>query len=281
LAVNFVINYEEGAERSPLDGDIDREPLVEAQYSVPAGERELFMESTFEYGSRVGIWRLLDLMRAHEIRPTVFACAQALQRNPDVVKALVDYDCDFVGHGYRWIPHTGMKPEIERRDIRRCVDSIQAATGYRVKGWFNRPPNTIDTRRLLAEEGLVYDSGSVSDDVPYFDRVEGRPFLVVPYSLDVNDTKFFKGQFFTSRDFEAYAVDCFDALYAEGLRTPRMMSVGLHSRIIGRPGRILGLERLLHHVRQHSDVWCARRDDIAQLWLERFAPPDTWNWATI
>jgi allantoinase len=278
LAVNFVVNYEEGAERSPLDGDSDREPLVEARYEVPPGERELFSESTFEYGSRVGVWRLLELLDRYRVTPTVFACSVALERNPVVTAALVERGCDFVGHGYRWIPHTGLTREVERDQIRRCVDSIEGMTGQRPRGWFTRPPNTLNTRELLAEEGLLYDSGSVNDDLPYFQSVAGRPFLVVPYSLDVNDTRFFKGQFFTSSDFAEYAIDCFDALYEEAIRVRRMMSVGLHPRIIGRPGRITGLERLLDHVSRHADVWYAERNQIATFWAETFAPSGTWNW---
>ncbi len=280
LAVNLVINYEEGSERSPLDGDTEREPLVEAKYDVPAGERELFTESTFEYGSRVGLWRLLRLLDRYQVRPTVFACAVALERNPAAVRAFLDRGCDFVGHGYRWLPHTGMSRDQEREQIRRCVDSIEKMTGRPVRGWFTRPPNTINTRELLAEEGLLYDSGAVNDDVPYFQPVAGKPFLVVPYSLDVNDTKFFKNQFFTSRDFSRYAIDSFDTLYAESLITPRMMSIGLHSRIIGRPGRLPGLERLLAHIQRHTGVWIAPRDEIAEFWARTFAPEGAWNWTS-
>jgi allantoinase len=272
LAINFVINYEEGAERSPLEGDADREPLVEARYEVPAGERELFTESTFEFGSRVGVWRLLELLDRYKVTPTIFACAVALERNPLVTKALVERGCDFVGHGYRWIPHTGMSPEREREQIRLCRSSIEATTGYGIKGWFTRPPNTPNTRRLLAEEGFLYDSGAVNDDVPYYQEVSGRPFLVVPYSLDVNDTKFFKDQFFIGSDFAEYGIDSFNVLYRESRRAPRMMSVGLHSRIIGRPGRLAGLERLLEHLRNHDGLWITGRDQIATFWSETFPP---------
>lgn len=279
LAINFVINYEEGSERTPLEGDRDREPLVEAKYDVPAGERELFTESTFEYGSRVGVWRLLELLDEYKVTATVFACGQALERNPAAAKAFVDRGYDFVGHGYRWLPHTGMTPEQERSDVRMCADSIKTMTGYSIRGWFTRPPNTVNTRQALAAEGLLYDSGAVNDDLPYFQTVNDRPMLIVPYSLDVNDTKFFKGQFFTARDFEAYAVDSFDTLHGQSQRSPLMMSVGLHSRIIGRPGRLIGLRRFLEHIRRQSDVWVTGRDAIATFWAERFAPESTWNLA--
>lgn len=278
VAVNLVLNYEEGSERTPLEGDATREPLVEAHYDVPAGERELFSESTFEYGSRVGVWRLLALLDEFGIAPTVFACGQALERNPRVTAALVARGCDFVGHGYRWVPHVGMGPEREREHIARCAEAIRRTTGVEIRGWFTRPPNTVDTRRLLAAEGLLYDCGAVNDDLPYFDEVDGRPFLVVPYSLDVNDTKFFKNQFFTGRDFRDYIIDSFDALHRDGARTPRMLSIGLHSRIVGRPGRIGGLREALEHISGHDGVWFAQREEIASFWAETFAPAGTWNW---
>lgn len=278
IAVNLVLNYEEGSERTPLEGDATREPLVEAHYAVPEGERELFAESTFEYGSRAGVWRTLELLDEHGIAPTIFACGMALERNPAVTEALMARGCDFVGHGYRWIPHTGMSAEEERAHIARCAASIEALTGVAIRGWFTRPPNTLNTRRLLAEEGLVYDCGAVNDDLPYFVDVEGRPFLVVPYSLDVNDTKFFKNQFFTGREFSDYIIDTFDALYRDGARTPRMMSIGLHARIVGRPGRITGLRSALEHMAAHDGVWFAAREEIADFWLRSFAPAGTWNW---
>jgi allantoinase len=279
LAINFVINYEEGAERSPLEGDRDREPLVEARYEVAEGERELFYESTFEYGSRVGIWRLLRTLDDYGVRPTIFACGQALERNPAVTGALVARQCDFVGHGYRWLPHTGLDREQERTQIQLGRDAISNLTGAAPAGWFTRPPNTVHTRELLAEEGFLYDCGAVNDDIPYFQLVSERPFLVVPYSLDVNDTKFFKGQFLTGRDFAEYAFSCFAVLHKESQRTPRMMSVGLHPRIMGRPGRLDGLEGLLTEVRKRPDVWICSRNDIASFWAREFAPAGTWNWA--
>lgn len=279
IAVNVVLNYEEGSERTPLEGDTTREPLVEAHYAVPDGERELFAESTYEYGSRTGIWRTLELLDEYAIAPTVFACGMALERNPAVTEALLARGCDFVGHGYRWIPHVGMSADEERAHITRCITAIRDLTGVRIRGWFTRPPNTINTRRLLAEEGLLYDCGAVNDDLPYFTDVGGRPFLVVPYSLDVNDTKFFKNQFFTGRDFCDYIVDSFDALYRDGARSPRMMSIGLHARIVGRPGRSSGLRRALEHIAAHEGVWLAGREQIADHWLRAFAPADTWNWS--
>lgn len=272
LAVNFVINFEEGAERSALDGDTEREPLVEAHYDVPTGERELFQESTFEYGARVGIWRLIETFAAHGVTPSIFACGLALERSPDATARLVGMGCDFIGHGYRWIPHTRMTRDQQRDDIRRCINSVRACTGQPVRGWFTRPPSTVHTRELLAEEGLLYDCDAVNDDLPYFVTARERPFLVVPYSLDVNDTKFFKNQFFTGRDFADYATDAFDLLYRESVRVPRMMSIGLHSRIIGRPGRLGGLLRLLEHVCDREGVLITTRNAIAEFWIDAFGP---------
>jgi allantoinase len=278
LAINVVINYEEGAERSPLEGDTTRETIVEAQYTVPDGERELFTESTFEYGSRVGVWRTLEQLDEYEVTPTIFATAKALELNPLVADALVSRGCDFVGHGYRWIPHTGMDPETEREQIVRCAQGLRATVGADMRGWFTRPPNTINTRRLLAEEGVLYDCGAVNDDLPYFQPVAGRPFLIVPYSLDVNDTKFFKNQFFTAGDFAEYVTDSFDVLHRASERSPQLMSIGLHSRIIGRPGRLAGLDRALDHIAGKPGVSFVRRDEIADFWARTFAPADTWSW---
>lgn len=278
LALNFVINYEEGSERNRLDGDEELEPLSEATYPSRPGERELTQESFYEYGSRVGIWRIMEVFAKHQVTPTIFACAVALERNAAVTQELVGRKYDMVGHGYRWISHFGLTEDRERAQIRNAVDSIQRTTGQRILGWFTRPPQTVATRRILAEEGFLFDSGALNDDLPYFQEVGNRPFLIVPYSLDINDVRFWKGGLFTARDFEMYCSDSFDALYQESARIPRMMSVGLHCRIIGRPGRILGLDRFLAHVRNHPDVWIATRTEIARFWAEHFAPPHTWNW---
>lgn len=278
LALNVVVNYEEGSERNRVDGDEELEPLTEAPYPALPGERELVSESVYEYGSRVGIWRIIDLFDKYQVRPTIFACAVALERNPHVAQAFVERDYDMVGHGYRWISHFKMSEDQERDEIRKAVASVQRTTGKRMIGWFTRPPQTINTRRILAEEGFLFDSGAINDDVPYFQEVKGRPFLVVPYTLDINDIRFWKGSMFVADHFAAYCIDAFDALYRESARSPRMMSVGLHPRIIGRPGRILGLDRFLAHVRDYKDVWIAPRTEIARFWAERFAPPNTWNW---
>src|SRR6266581_5350505 len=278
LALNLVVNYEEGSERNLLYGDEEIERVSESPYPVDSGSRELALESFFEFGSRVGIWRLMELFDDVRVKPTIFACGLALERNPAVAKAFVQRGYDMVGHGYRWISHFGLSEEQEREQIRKAVESIKNATGQRIVGWFTRPPQTLATRRLLAEEGFLFDSGALNDEVPYFQEIAARPLLIVPYTLDVNDIRFWKGQLFTAGDFAEYCIDSFDALYRCSGRSPRMLSVGLHPRVIGRPGRIVGLERFLAHVRSYPDVWIASRTEIARFWLERFAPPNTWNW---
>lgn len=281
LAVNIVVNYEEGAERNPLDGDPMQETMSEVSYPAREGERELTQESVSEYGSRVGIYRCIDLFDQYQVRPTIFACALALERNPLVSAELVQRDYDIVSHGYRWINHLGFTEAQEREEIRKARESFARTVARPIVGWFNRMPQTVATRRILAEEGFLYDSSAVNDDIPYFQDVGGRPFLVVPYSVDVNDFRFWRGTSFTGRDFEVYCRDSFDTLYRESARMPRMMSVGLHCKIIGRPGRIGALERFLAYIRQYPDVWFTSRTDIARFWAARFAPAGAWNWPTI
>jgi len=278
LALNIVINYEEGAERNRLDHDDDLELLSEAPYRVPQGERELATESFYEFGSRVGIWRILSVLDRYGVRPTIFACGQAVERNQRAAQAFAERGYDIVGHGYRWISHFGLSEAEERAHIRKATESIQRTTGQRIIGWFTRPPQTSATRRILAQEGFLYDCGAFNDDLPYFQPVEGRPFLVIPYTLDINDIRFWKGGLSTGKDFQDYCKDSFDTLYEESTSAPRMMSIGLHPRIIGRPGRIAGLDRFLSHVRRHPKVWIASRTDIARFWASHFAAPTAWNW---
>jgi allantoinase len=270
IALNIVINYEEGSEMGAVEGDQQREMQAEWAYPARVDERELVSESMFEYGSRVGVWRILRILDKYDATCTIFACALALERNPEVAQAFVKHGYDLVGHGYRWIPHYGMSEEQEREQIRKARESIERTTGRRIIGWFNRPLQTPATRRILAEEGLLYDSGAFNDDLPYFEPAGGKPFLVVPYSLDQNDIRFVKNQMFTADDFFEYVRDGFDTLYEEGATRPKMMSVGLHNRVIGRPGRAQGLDRFLSHVRKFPQVWIANRDEIAKFWIEKF-----------
>jgi allantoinase len=268
LALNIAINYEEGSELCPLEGDREREVLTEVVFPAGREERELASESIFEYGSRVGVWRIMRILDKYDATCSVFACGLALERNPEVAQAFVKHGYDMVGHGYRSLPHFGMSEAEEREHIRQGKAAIERATGQRVIGWFTRLMATTATRRILAEEGLLYDSCAFNDDLPYFDQVSGKPFLVVPYALDVNDVRFVRNQMFKASDFFEYARDTFDVLYEEAATSPKMMSVGLHGRTIGRPGRARGLDQFLAHVRKFSDVWIANRNDIAMFWLE-------------
>lgn len=272
LALNIVINYEEGSELGALDTDPQREMMSEVSYPARANERELVSESLFEYGSRVGIWRIMRILDKYDATCTIYACALALARNPAVTEAFIKRGYDMVGHGYRWLSHYGMTEEQEREQIRKARESIERTTGQRIIGWFTRPLQTPATRRILAEEDFLYDSGSFSDDLPYFEKVNGKPFLIVPYSVDQNDTRFQKNQMFTADDFFEYVRDAFDTLFEEGEENPKMMSIGLHPRLIGRPARAKGLERFLAHVRKFRDVWIANRNDIAKFWLARYGP---------
>lgn len=267
LALNFVINYEEGSELTPANGDAGRERMSEAMYATEPGDRELIQESVYEYGSRVGVWRVIRQLEEHGVTATVYASAVALERNEQVTRSLVDHRFDFVGHGYRWWPHYGMSVDEERASIAQALDSIEASTGQRPIGWFTRPLPSINTRRLLVEAGLAFDSDSLADDVPYYTPVDGRPHLVVPYTLDVNDIRFWKNSLFTADDWFEYARDSFETLYEESRGVTRMMSIGLHPRVIGRPGRIGALGRFLDYVRQYDDVWICNRSELARYWL--------------
>lgn len=271
IALNLVVNYEEASELGALPDDPQREMWGEAQYPAMPTERELVNESLFEYGSRVGVWRIMRILDKYQVTCTVFACALSLERNPEVTQAFIQRGYDMVGHGRRWIGHYGMTEEQERYEICKARESIERTTGQRIIGWFTRPMQTPATRRLLAEEGFLYDCYAFNDDLPYFQNVKGKPFLIVPYTLDQNDTRYQKNQMFTGDDFFSYIRDAFDILYEEGATEPKMMSVGLHSRFIGRPGRALALDRFLGHVRKHSDVWITNRNAIARYWVEKYA----------
>ena len=267
LAVQIVLNYEEGGEASILHGDAHAETYLQEVVGAPAiqGARNLQVESIYEYGSRAGFWRLMRLFREFDLPVTVFAVAMALERHPDACAAMLGAGHEIASHGWRWIDHQDMPEAEERAQIRRAVDVLTRLTGAPPLGWYTGrlSPNT---RRLVAEHGgFLYDSDAYNDDLPYWVTEGGKPHLVVPYTLDVNDMKFGTAQGFNQGDdFFTYARDAFDALYAEG---GRMMSVGLHCRLIGRPGRVQGLRRFLAHVRAHPDVWVCRRVDIARHWI--------------
>ena len=273
LAVSLVVNYEEGAEYSPLDGDAHHETNGEVPSPVPPGDRDLNNESFFEYGSRVGVWRLLDLFRRYEVASTFYCCALAVERNPEVGPAITAQGHEVCGHGYRWEEYHLMQREQERAAIARTVASLESATGQRPVGWFTRYGPSLNTRELVAEHGgFIYDSIGMNDDLPYYASVNGRPWLVVPYSMETNDARFWRGGLVSVGAFYEYLQETFDCLYAEGATQPKMMSVGLHCRIAGRPARARAVEKFLQYARQHPGVWFARRDEIARHWLKTHPP---------
>jgi peptidoglycan/xylan/chitin deacetylase (PgdA/CDA1 family) len=275
IAVNLVVNYEEGSENRFEDGCARRETAGEVASQVPLDppQRDLANESMFEYGSRAGVWRVLRVFDRYEVKGTFFACAVALERNP-VGRAITDRGHDVLAHGNRWQEHFLLDREAERAAIERAVRAIEAATGQKPAGWYCRYGPSVNTRELVVASGhFLYDSDAYNDDLPYYVRVHGKPWLVVPYTLDTNDARFWRGGLDTGQDFFEYLRDSFDVLYEEGATHPRLLSVGLHCRIVGRPGRARGLERFLAHAREHPGVWFARRSEIARWWLERHPPP--------
>jgi putative urate catabolism protein len=277
VALQFALNYEEGAEASVADGDGRNETgLAEAVGGrLPVGRRDLAFESLYEYGSRVGVWRVLDQFASRGLPLTVFGCAVALERNPPVAQAIREAGHDVCCHGWRWVEPFRLSEDEERQHIAKAVASIAATTGARPLGWYSRYGPGENTRRLLVEEGgFLYDSDAYNDELPYWVAVAGRSHLVVPYTMDANDAKFgAPASFGTGEDFVAYLKATFDQLYAEGATTPRIMSVGLHPRLSGRPARARALGQFLDYARSHESAWICRRLDIARHWLRRHPPP--------
>ena len=271
IALQFVINYEEGAENCILHGDKASETfLSEIIGALPfENERHMNMESFYEYGSRAGFWRLHKLFTERNVPVTVFGVAMAMQRNPEAVEAMLKADWEIASHGYRWIDYQKVPIETEREHLKKAIEIHQAMTGEKPKGWYlgRMSPNT---RQLVMEEGsFLYDADSYADDLPYFVDGIHKPHLIVPYTLDANDMRFASPQGFNSGEqFFTYLKDSFDTLYAEGADAPKMMSIGLHCRIIGRPGRFASLVKFLNYVEQFDDVWLCRRQDIAEHWLK-------------
>ena len=271
LAVNFVINYEEGSEYSIPDGDgFSEASLTESPSStIPHGTRDLAAETLFEYGARVGFWRLLRLFQERGFPVTLFACALALERNPRVVEAVKTSNLDICCHGWRWIEHYKLTEDEEREHIRLAIESLTNMFGERPLGWYCRTGPSVNTRRLLVEEGgFLYDSDAYNDELPYWQTVNGKPHLVLPYSLTTNDSKFGRGWFSTGEDFFQFTKDAFDMLYEEGAYAPKMMSIGLHQRLIGHPARAMGLKRLLDYIGGFEDIWICNRLDIAKHWIK-------------
>ena len=265
LAINLVVNYEEGSEYSYAFGDDRQEQLGEwGVKAFPQGVRNLANESFFEYGSRVGFWRLLDLFERHGVVSTFGVCAVALERNPAAAAAIVAAGHEVNAHGYRWEEHFAMDKETERERIRLAVASIRELTGERPYGWYCRTAPSVHTRELLVEEGgFLYDSDAYNDDVPYFVEVQGKRHVVVPYTGDVNDSHYWAAHGYET-DFGTYLKDSFDVLYEESRRWPRMMSVGLHMRMVGRPGRIKALDAFIRYAKARPGVAFMTRLDIAK-----------------
>ena len=272
IAISFVVNYEEGSERSILDGDIHHESNGEVPSPVPPDQRDLFNESFFEYGSRVGVWRLLDILDKYGAKATFFSCALAMERNPQVAKQVVERGHEICGHGYRWEEYHSMDRDTEKESISKTIESLTQTCGERPLGWFTRYGASVNTRELIAEEGgFIYDSISFNDDLPYFVNVKDKPWLVLPYSMETNDARFWRGGLVSTGDFYEYLKDTFDCLYEEGKTHPKMMSVGLHCRISGRPARSLAVEKFLGYVNNFPNVWIAPRIDIANWWLTNYS----------
>ncbi len=271
IAVSLVVNYEEGAEYSLLDGDSHHETNGEVPSPVPPQQRDLFNESFFEYGSRAGVWRLLRLLDKYQVSATFFCCALALERNPEVAREIAGRGHEVCGHGYRWEEYHSMDRDSERQAIEKTVASLTRTTGQRPKGWFTRYGPSVHTRQLVVDEGgFIYDSGALNDDLPHYVPVNGKPWLVVPYSMETNDARFWRGGLVSTGDFYEYLKDTLDCPYEEGRTHPKMMSMGLHCRIAGRPARSMAVDRFLQYAKGFPGVWFARRVDIARWWLDHY-----------
>ena len=275
IAVQFVLNYEEGAENSVLHGDQASETfLSEIVGAQPFPNRHMSMESLYEYGSRAGVWRVLRVFGRRELPLTIFGVAMALARNPQALAAFVQRGDEIACHGLRWVSYQLVEPEVERGHIAEAVRLMTELTGEAPLGWYTGR-DSPQTRRLVVEHGgFLYDADAYADDLPYWTAVDGTNHLVVPYTLDTNDMRFASpGGFGSGDEFFTHLRDAFDVLYAEGVAgSPKMLSIGLHCRLVGRPARIAALERFLDHVQAHDKVWIARRIDIARHWIAHFPP---------
>ena len=276
IAVQFVLNYEEGGENCVLHGDAGSEQfLSEIIGAASYPDRHLSMESIYEYGSRVGGWRILEEFARRGLPLTVFGVAMAMQRNPDFIRACIENGHEIASHGWRWIHYQNMDVEQERAHLQSAIEIHRQITGADPLGWYTGR-DSPNTRRLLVEHGgFVYDSDYYGDELPFWTEIEcaggeRKSHLVVPYTLDTNDMRFATPQGFNSAtQFFDYLRDSFDVLYAEGAEHPKMMSIGMHCRLLGRPGRFIALQRFLDHIAAHERVWVCRRIDIAQHWRQR------------
>jgi putative urate catabolism protein len=278
IALSFVLNYEEGGERCVLHGDQESEAFLSEMPGAQAlaGVRHMSMESIYEYGSRAGVWRILKLFERHGIPLTVFAVAMAAERHPDLIRAMHAAGHEICSHGYRWIDYQYMDKAEEAAHLQKAIDILTGITGERPSGWYTgrTGPNTRDV--VMEEGGFLYDSDAYDDDLPYWVNGPHKPHLVIPYTLDSNDMRFATQQGFNcGEQFFQYLKDAFDVLYEEGESAPKMLSIGLHCRLIGRPGRLAALKRFIEYVAAHDNVWCCRRVDIARHWYDNFYPLST------
>ena len=275
IAVQFVINYEEGAENCILHGDKASEAFLSEIVGAPAleGVRHMNMESIYEYGSRRGFWRLHKLFSDRKLPVTVFGVAMALARNPEAVAAMKASNWEIASHGLRWIDYQYIDIEVEREHMQQAIKIHEQVTGNKPLGWYTGRSSPNTQKLVIENEDFLYDSDSYADDLPYWVDGKQKPHLVIPYTLDVNDMRFATNQGFNSGDqFYTYLCDTFNTLYAEGPEEAKMMSIGLHCRLVGRPGRIASLTKFLDYIEKFDDVWVCRRDSIAQHWHKNHLP---------
>jgi putative urate catabolism protein len=273
LALQIVLNYEEGAENNILHGDKSSETFLSEIIGAKAIKgRHINMESMYEYGSRRGFWRIHKLFQEKKIPVTIFGVAMALEKNPEVCNAIKNGNYEIACHGWRWIDYQNVKKSVEKKDMKLAIKTIKKIFGERPLGWYTGrcSPNTRDL--VFEDGGFLYDSDSYSDDLPYWEYKKNKKQLIIPYTLDNNDMRFATNQGFNSGDqFYTYLKDSFDALYDEGKTNPKMMSVGLHCRLIGRPGRFQALKKFIDYVLKFDDVWICKRVDIAKHWIKNYS----------
>ncbi len=281
IAVQFVLNYEEGGENCVLHGDEHSETFLSEMFGAEAyKDRHMSMESLYEYGSRAGVWRIVNEFEKRQLPMTIFGIATALQRNPELVETIKKNDYEVVCHGLKWIHYQSMPIEQERQHMTEALNILENLFGKMPIGWYTGR-DSPNTRNLVAEQsGLLYDSDYYGDDLPFWTMVDDinnpgqkRPHLIVPYTLDTNDMRFASPYGFShGEEFFQYLKDTFDCLYEEGNQTPKMMSVGMHCRMLGKPARFMALRKFLDYIQSFDDVWIAKREDIAHYWVENHPP---------
>ena len=273
IAIQFVLNYEEGAENCILNGDKTSETfLSEIMEAEPIKDRNINMESIYEYGSRRGFWRIHKIFQEKKIPLTIFGVGMALEKNSDICEAIKKSDYEVASHGWRWIDYQKISKSKEKKHMNKAIKSIKKIFGKRPFGWYTGrcSPNTIDL--VIENGGFLYCSDTYSDDLPYWERRGNKKQLMIPYTLDNNDMRFATTQGFNSGDqFYNYLKDSFDALYSEGKKFPKMMSIGLHCRLIGRPGRILSIKKFINYILKFEKVWICKRIDIAKHWIKNYS----------